>query len=101
MHAKTGNEIEDGSAYRRRKARAVDFVDGGNAMNDAMGATAARRSASRNYNAAQDLIERNLAAGRGEKTAYIDDAGRYSYDELARRVDAAGRALTGLGIARE
>ena len=31
------------------------------------------------YNAAADLIERNLAAGRGEKIAFIDDHGRYSY----------------------
>jgi benzoate-CoA ligase len=29
----------------------------------------------RDYNAAHDLIERNLAAGRGAKIAYIDDAG--------------------------
>ena len=27
----------------------------------------------RDYNAAHDLIERNLAAGRGAKTAFIDD----------------------------
>ena len=40
----------------------------------------------RQYNAADDLIGRNLVAGRGAKTAYIDDAGSYSYDELARRV---------------
>ncbi len=30
------------------------------------------------YNAAADLIERNLAAGRGAKTAFIDDYGHYS-----------------------
>ena len=29
----------------------------------------------RDYNAAVDLIGRNLAAGRGGKTAFIDDAG--------------------------
>ena len=41
----------------------------------------------RDYNAAEDLIGRNLAAGRGQKTAYIDDAGSYSYAELgARRI---------------
>ena len=35
------------------------------------------------YNAAGDLIERNLAAGRGAQTAIIDDHGHYSYAELA------------------
>ena len=29
----------------------------------------------RDYNAAHDLIERNLAAGRAKKIAYIDDGG--------------------------
>ena len=35
------------------------------------------------YNAAVDLIERNLAA-RPDKTAYIDERGSYSFAELAR-----------------
>ena len=30
------------------------------------------------YNAAHDLIERNLRAGRGGKIAYIDDRGSYA-----------------------
>src|SRR5215813_5240871 len=41
----------------------------------------------RDYNAAHDLIERNLAAGRAGKTAYIDDKGSYTYGELAERVN--------------
>ncbi|HEV3007893.1 MAG TPA: AMP-binding protein, partial [Burkholderiales bacterium] len=53
------------------------------------------------YNAAVDLIERNLAAGRGGKTAYIDDAGATTYAQLAERVDRAVNALRGLGIKRE
>src|SRR5690348_7479606 len=52
----------------------------------------------REYNAAHDLIERNLAAGRADKLAYIDDVGRYTYGELARRVDQAANALTELGL---
>jgi benzoate-CoA ligase len=52
----------------------------------------------RQYNAAYDLIERNLAAGRSGKIAYIDDSGRYTYGELAQRVDRAANALTGLGL---
>ena len=50
------------------------------------------------YNAAQDLVERNLRAGRGKKIAYIDEAGSYTYAELAERVDRCANALRGTGI---
>ena len=50
------------------------------------------------YNAAEDLIERNLKAGRGKKIAYIDEAGRYSYSELAERVDRCASGLLREGI---
>ena len=55
----------------------------------------------RDYNAAYDLIERNLRAGRGAKTAIIDDNGQYSYAELAARVNRAANALTKLGLGQE
>ncbi|HEU5177853.1 MAG TPA: AMP-binding protein, partial [Burkholderiales bacterium] len=55
----------------------------------------------REYNAAADLIGRNLAAGRGAKVAYIDDSGSCTYAQLAERVDRAASALRGLGIKRE
>ena len=55
----------------------------------------------RDYNAAHDLVERNLVAGRGGKTAYIDDQGRYTYAELAERINRAAHALTGLGLEME
>jgi benzoate-CoA ligase len=55
----------------------------------------------RQYNAAHDLIERNLAAGRAAKIAYIDDGGRYTYGELAQRIDRVANALTGLGLEME
>jgi benzoate-CoA ligase len=55
----------------------------------------------RDYNAAHDLIERNLAAGRGKKIAYIDDAGRYTYSDLAERVNRAANALKSLGLEME
>src|SRR6266446_1587483 len=50
------------------------------------------------YNAAANLIERNLAAGRGAKTAFIDDGGRYSYGELAERVGRFANVVHQLGI---
>jgi len=55
----------------------------------------------RDYNAAVDLIGRNLAAGRGGKTAYIDDSGSTTYAQLAERVDRAANALRALAIKRE
>jgi benzoate-CoA ligase len=55
----------------------------------------------REYNAANDLIERNLSAGRAGKIAYIDDTGRCTYGELAQRVDRAANALSGLGLSIE
>jgi len=55
----------------------------------------------RDYNAAHDLIERNLAAGRAGKTAFIDDRGSYTYGDLAERINRCANALTALGIARE
>ena len=55
----------------------------------------------RDYNAAHDLIERNLQAGRSAKTAYIDDNGKYTYGELAERVNRCANALFSLGLEPE
>src|SRR5882672_9887273 len=55
----------------------------------------------RDYNAAADLIERNLAAGRGGKVAYLDDAGQYTFSELAERVNRFGSGLQALGLQME
>ena len=55
----------------------------------------------REYNAAVDLVGRNLAAGRGGKIAYIDDAGSCTYAQLAERVDRAANALHSLNIHSE
>ncbi len=52
----------------------------------------------REYNAAVDLVERNLVAGRGEKTAFVDDAGSYSYSTLSRRVNQCANAWRRLGL---
>ena len=53
------------------------------------------------YNAAADLIGRNLEAGRGGKTAFIDASGRHSYDEVASRASRFANTLVRLGIQPE
>ncbi|MBS2017994.1 MAG: benzoate-CoA ligase family protein [Deltaproteobacteria bacterium] len=60
-----------------------------------------RTTSERHYNAAADLLDRHLVEGRAERIAYRDDHGTYTYAELARRVDATGRALGRLGIEPE
>lgn len=55
----------------------------------------------REYNAAFDLIERNLQAGRADKVAFIDEAGSITYGALAQRVDRCASALTRLGLEPE
>ncbi len=56
----------------------------------------------RDYNAAHDLIERNLRAGRAGKLAYIDDAGRVhvrrarrARESMRQRADGARPARRG------
>ena len=53
------------------------------------------------YNAASGLIDRNLAAGRGDKPAFIDRQRRITYAELARETARAANYLQRLGLRRE
>lgn len=55
----------------------------------------------REYNAAVEFIDVHEGAGRSEKTAFIDDAGAYTYGELTARVNRAGNALRALGAELE
>jgi benzoate-CoA ligase len=55
----------------------------------------------RRYNFAEDVLARNLKAGRGSKAAYIDARGTWSYAQLAERVARFGNLLRGLGVQRE
>jgi benzoate-CoA ligase family protein len=55
----------------------------------------------REYNAAVDLVDRHLVEGRGDKIAFVDDAGRISYAELAQRTNRAANAIIALGVAPE
>ena len=53
------------------------------------------------YNAAADLIGRNLAAGRGAKTAVIDSRGAHSYADIDAAANRFAHALALLDIRRE
>jgi benzoate-CoA ligase family protein len=55
----------------------------------------------RQYNFAADILQRNLAAGRVNKPAYIDPRGTWTYGQLADRVERFGNVLRSLGIRRE
>ena len=55
----------------------------------------------REYNAAVEFIDANLARGRSGKTAFVDATGSYTYGELAERVNRAGNALRSLGAGLE
>ena len=53
------------------------------------------------YNAASDLIEPNLAAGRADKPAFIDRERRITYGELQRESGKLANHLHRLGVRRE
>jgi 4-hydroxybenzoate-CoA ligase len=53
------------------------------------------------YNAAVDMVDRNVAEGRGGKVAFSDPARRITYGELADSVARVGAMLEKLGLQRE
>src|SRR5438105_8342001 len=53
------------------------------------------------YNVAADLLERNLAAGRGAKVAIHSATGDTTYGDLQKLACGAARALVDLGVRRE
>jgi acyl-CoA synthetase (AMP-forming)/AMP-acid ligase II len=55
----------------------------------------------RAYNFADDILERNLKAGRANKPVYVDPRGAWTYGQLAERVGRFGCVLRSLGIRRE
>ena len=55
----------------------------------------------RDYNFSADILKRNLDAGRADQTAFIDHRGKYSYAELAERVERFGHVLRSLGLRGE
>ena len=55
----------------------------------------------RSYNAAVDMVDRNVAEGRGSKIAFTDPARKLTYAELADSVARVGAMLEALGLQRE
>ena len=53
------------------------------------------------YNAADDLLNRNINVGRGEKIAFIDANGSYTYSEVARRSKRVANVLQARGVEPE
>ena len=60
-----------------------------------------RMTALRDYNAAVDFVDRNVADGRGHKTACIDPARNLTYGELRDEAARIGPLLVRLGIEPE
>ena len=58
-------------------------------------------AALRDYNAAVDFVDRNVAEGRGDKTAFIDPARNVTYGELRDAAARIGPMLARLGIEPE
>lgn len=58
-------------------------------------------TALRDYNAAVDFVDRNVAEGRGNKTACIDPARNLTYGELGDAAARIGPLLARLGIEPE
>ena len=55
----------------------------------------------RDYNAAVDFVDRNVAEGRGDKTAFVDPARNLTYAELCDEAARIGPMLARLGIEPE
>jgi benzoate-CoA ligase family protein len=85
-------------AHKQEMAPLAEVVAPAAAVSDPNGAVAAIPRA---YNFAADIIERNLAAGRADKPAFIDPRGRWTYGALADRVARFGHLLRSFGIRPE
>jgi len=57
--------------------------------------------ATQSYNAAVDMVDRNVAQGRAAKTAFIDPARKLTYGALADAAARVGPMLERLGLKRE
>ena len=58
-------------------------------------------TAYRDYNAAVDFVDRNVAEGRGDRTAFIDSSRNLTYGELRDNAARIGPMLARMGIEQE
>ena len=58
-------------------------------------------TALRDYNAAVDFVDRNVAEGRGDKTAFIDPSRNITYAELREAASRIGPMLARMGVEPE
>jgi 4-hydroxybenzoate-CoA ligase len=58
-------------------------------------------TALRDYNAAVDFVDRNVAEGRGDKTAFVDPSRNITYGELQDAAARIGPMLARMGIEPE
>ena len=52
------------------------------------------------YNACEDLLDRNVAAGRGDKLAFVDPQRSITYSQLATDSRKFANVLNDLGVRR-
>jgi benzoate-CoA ligase len=50
------------------------------------------------YNAADDLLQRSIDAGWGDRTAVVDDDGSHTYNQLVDRVNHCANVLREVGM---
>ncbi|MGD9139255.1 MAG: AMP-binding protein, partial [Desulfobacterales bacterium] len=55
----------------------------------------------RQFNAAEYFVDRNLVAGRGDKTAILYQDQAITYERLAENVNRVANMLTDLGVGME
>ena len=58
-------------------------------------------TALRDYNAAVDFVDRNVAEGRGDKTAFIDPSRNITYADLREAASRIGPMLARMGVEPE
>src|ERR1700731_1655076 len=85
-------------AHKPEMAPAAGVVPPAAAVPDPKGGAAAIPRA---YNFAAYIIERNLAAGRADKPAFIDPRGSWTYGALADRVARFGHLMRSIGVRPE
>jgi 4-hydroxybenzoate-CoA ligase len=104
----TGQELEDfciidnaTPGWRDRKYNASRPIRSKLMRSDEESARRTAPMMGQGYNAAFDMVDRNLSEGFGDKLAFADPSRRMTYAELANQVARVGTMLAELGLQRE